>query len=582
MKTNLETLRHSTAHLLAAAVKELFPKTKLGIGPVIENGFYYDFWFEKPISSEDFEKIEKQMSALKAAKIPFVRIEKDIKAAKKLVKDLGEPLKAELIDDLEQEGATNVSFYQTGNFIDLCTGPHIKATSEIKAFKLLSLAAAYWKGSEKNQSLTRIYGTAWETDKELKEYLAKVELAKESDHRKIGKDLKLFTFSELVGKGLPLLTSKGATIKRVLERFIVDSEIKRGYQHVWTPPLAKADLYRTSGHYPYYKDTMYPPMIVDDEELLLRPMTCPHHFMLYKSEVHSYRELPIRLAEISPQFRYEKSGELSGLMRVRMFTLADAHIFCTPEQAESEIKNALELIDFVNETLDLKKGEDYRYRLSLGNRKDDKKYFKDDAAWDKAENTLRKVLVETKAPFYEAENEAAFYGPKIDIQMKNVLDKEETAYTVQYDFVLPQKFALTYVNEEGKQKQPVVIHRSSIGALERIMAFLIERYKGNFPVWLAPVQVVIVPIADRHQEYAKTVSNELIESGIRVEINNKPEPMQAKIRQAQLEKVPFMIILGDREQAQKHISVRTREGKTLEENTTESLIKHLTSLAPNV
>lgn len=557
----IETLRHSTAHLLAAAIKNLFPKTKLGIGPVIENGFYYDFFFEEPISSDDFPKVEKEMSRLVSEKIPFVKLQKAVDEALNFVTEQKEDFKIELVEELKKSGEKSVTFYQTGEFIDLCTGPHIANTKDIGVFKLLSLASAYWKGDERNKTLTRIYGTAWGNKKELDEYLERLDKAKQSDHRKLGKELGLFVFSDLVGQGLPLLTAKGATIRRVLERFIIDEEIKRGYQHVVTPPLAKVELYKTSGHYPYYKDTMYPPMQVDNENLILRPMTCPHHFMLYKSEPHSYRELPLRYAELSPQFRYEKSGELSGLMRVRMFTLADAHIFTTKEGAREELKNVLNLIEFVNQKLGLVKGENYRFRLSLGDRKDTKKYYKDDKAWAESENLLRSVLEETKAPYFEAPNEAAFYGPKIDIQMKNVSGKEETAFTVQYDFVQPKRFDLTFIAENGKEEQPVVIHRSSIGAVERIMAFLIEHYSGRLPFWLSPIQFEIVPIADRHIEYAQRVHQELLEKKFRPEVNSKSEPLGAKIRDAQLQKIPYTLVIGDKEQAQKQVAVRELSGK---------------------
>jgi len=580
MIDNLDNLRHSTAHLLAAAVMELWPDTKRAIGPSIEDGFYFDFDFGKvKISEEDFPKIEEKMSELLPNWKNFERHELTSAQAKKEYPN--NPFKQELIDEFSESGKKKVTFYRSGDYWDLCKGGHVEHPDrQIKHFKLLSIAGAYWRGSEKNPMLTRIYGTVWPTQKELDDYLQRLEEAKNRDHRKIGKDLGLFVFSEQVGKGLPLLTAKGATIRRVLERFIVDEEIRRGYEHVATPPLAKVDLYRTSGHYPYYKDTMYPPMVVDEEELILRPMTCPHHFMLYKSAVHSYRELPIKLAEISPQFRYEKSGELTGLMRVRMFTLTDAHIICRAEQVKKEIKEVLDLIDYVNKTLGLVKGEDYRYRLSLGNRADDKKYYKDDRAWDKAEDTLREVLKETKAPFYEAENEAAFYGPKIDIQIKNVMGKEETAFTVQYDFVQPKRFELTYINEEGKEEQPVVIHRSSLGAIERTMAFLIEHYGGNFPTWLSPVQVEVIPIADRHAEYAKSVVDELRKNAIRVEVNSQSETMQAKIREAQLQKIPYMVVVGDREQAQKNLAVRARDGKDLGTKTTHDLVELINSEKP--
>lgn len=582
MKNELETLRHSTAHLLAAAIKEIYPKTQLGIGPVIENGFYYDFHFTKNISITDFKKIEKKMFEIASRNLDFVRSELSISKALELTKKENEDFKYDLIKELQKKGQKKVSFYQTGDFNDLCEGPHIKNTSEIKVFKLLSLAAAYWRGNENNPTLTRIYGTAWKTKEELNIYLEKLEKAKEHDHRKIGKELGLFVFSDLVGKGLPLFTFKGATLQRVLERFIVDLELSKGYQHVQTPPLAKTKLYRLSGHYPYYKDSMYPAMKVDEDELILRPMTCPHHFMLYKSEIHSYKELPVKMAEIAQQFRFEKSGELTGLMRVRMFDLSDAHIICQEQQVKQEIKAVLDLITQVNKALGLVQGEDYRFRLSLGVRAESKKYFKDNLAWDKAEKTLREILNSVKVPFYEAENEAAFYGPKIDIQMKNVLGNEETAFTIQYDFVQPQRFNLTYIDEDGKEKQPVVIHRSSIGALERTIAFLLEHYAGKLPFWLAPIQVEIIPIADRHVEYAESVKRELTALGFRSETNSKTEPMGAKIRDAQIQKIPYMLIVGDREQVKKEVSVRERDGKNLGTISIENLAKHLKKELPEI
>ena len=557
----LNNLRHSCAHLLAAAVVKLYPSAKPTIGPVIENGFYYDFEFSKPISEEDLPKIEAEMAKLVQK---WGSIEgKEISLYEAKEKFAKNPYKLELIEELAQKDEP-IMIYRSGDFEDLCRGGHIeKPFQEIKAFKLLSIAGAYWRGDEKNKMLTRIYGTCFPTQEELDEYLKQLEEAKNRDHRKIGKDLGLFVFSDLVGKGLPLFTAKGATIRRELERFVVDEEIKRGYQHVVTPPLAKTELYKVSGHYPYYANTMYPPMRIDEEELILRPMTCPHHFMLYKSQPQSYKDLPLKLAELSPQFRYEKSGELSGLTRVRMFCLADAHIFCTVEQAKATILEVLNLIDYANKVLGFVKGQDYRYRLSLGDRKDDKKYYKDDKAWETAENTLREVLTEAKAPFFEAPNEAAFYGPKIDIQIKNVSGKEETAFTVQYDFVMPKRFNLTYTDKDGKEQEVVVIHRSSIGAIERTMAFLIEKYKGAFPVWLSPVQVQIIPIAERHNKYGQNVLDQLLTANIRVELDERAETMQAKIRDAQMQKIPYMLVVGDREEKEKTVAVRTREGGNL-------------------
>lgn len=387
---------------------------------------------------------------------------------------------------------------------------------------------------------------------------------KDNDHKKLGKELDLFTFSDVVGKGLPLWTSKGAAVRRELERWVVDEEIKDGYLHVYTPDIAKLDLYEKSGHYPYYKESMYSPIDIEDEQFMLRPMTCPHHFELYLSKPHSYRELPMRLAEVAKLYRFEKSGELMGLQRVRSFCLADAHIIATKDQAKSEISRALDLIERMAKVLGIE--NEYRYRLSLGDRSDDnKKYFKDDVAWDFAENILREVLQERKADFYEAEGEAAFYGPKIDIQMKNVNGKEDTAFTVQYDFVMPKRFNLSYINAQGEEEQPVVVHRSSIGAIERVVAFLIEKYGGAFPTWLAPVQVEILPIADRHLEYAEKVKNELIQAGIRVEVDSRAETLGAKIRDGQTQKIPYMLVIGDKEVEAGKVAVRSRDAGDLGE-----------------
>jgi len=553
----LETMRHSTSHLLAAAILELHPDAKFGIGPAIENGFYYDFDFKNPITDEDLKGIEKKMIEIKNKKHEIKRAEISFYEARKMFQD--QPYKIELINDLEKDGEKNVSIYKLGDFVDLCRGPHLDNTEKIGAFKLMSLAGAYWRGSEKNKMLTRIYGTVFPTKEELNEYLSMLEEAKKRDHRKIGQEMKLFVFSDLIGKGLPTFGPKGATIKRELERFTVDEEIKRGYHHIVTPDLAKVDLYRKSGHYPYYKDTMYPIMKIDEEELILKPMTCPHHFMFYKSEPHSYRELPYRIGEIAHQYRYEKSGELSGLTRVRMFCLADAHIIAAKDQAKQVIKEVLDLIDYINGALGLKKGVDYRYRLSLGDRTDTKKYYKDDAAWDYAENILREVLKEVEAPFYEAANEAAFYGPKIDIQMKKISGQEETAFTVQYDFVMPERFDLTFTNKDGKEERPIVIHRSSIGCLERTMALLIEKYAGEFPLWISPVQVKILPVNDDLIPYAEELKRELEKENIRVEVDDKAESLGKKIRNAEMEKSPYMIIMGAKEKESGMISVRSKK-----------------------
>lgn len=577
---NLDSLRHSCAHLLAHAVKSLYPGALNAIGPAIENGFYQDFDMGKwNISEEDFPKIEAKMREILPKWQKFTFKEVSLEEAKKLFKN--NKYKVEMAEEFAKQGK-KLQTNDPGDFLDLCKMGHVENPSkELKHFKLLSVAGAYWRGNEKNKMLTRIYGTVFPSKEELENHLKRLEEAKKRDHRKLGHDLDLFVFSDLVGKGLPLLTSRGTTIKRALERFIVDEEIKREYQHVSTPPIAKVDLYRTSGHYPYYKETMYPPMVVDDEELILRPMTCPHHFALFKSRPRSYNEMPIRFAEISPQFRYEKSGELTGLIRVRTFLLSDAHIITPKEKAEDEIKKVLDLIAFVNKILGLKAGEDYRFRLSLGDRKDSKKYYKDDSMWDYAENVLKKVLMNQDVPYYEAENEAAFYGPKIDVQMKNVNGKEDTAFTVQYDFVMPKRFELRFINNQGKEEEPVVIHRASIGAFERTMAFLIERYAGAFPLWLAPAQVIILPVSDKFQEYSLKIKAELAKNSLRVEINNDNKTLGAKIREATLQKIPFMVIIGEKEVTSEKIAVRTREGKDLGQLNINEFISNLKAQIEN-
>ena len=571
---NLSNIHHSTAHLLAAAVKQLWPNAKNAIGPSIKNGFYQDFDMgDVKVSEEDLPKIEEKMREILKGWKPFIVKEVSVEQAKKDFTD--NPYKLELIEEFGKQGKT-ITENDPGNFLDLCKGGHSEdPQKEMKHFKLLSIAGAYWRGDEKNKMLTRIYGTAFPTKKELDDYIETLEEAKKRDHKKLGKELDLFVFSETVGKGLPLWTPKGSTVRRILERFIVDEEIKRGYLHVYTPDLASLALYEKSGHYPYYKESMYAPIIIDDEQFMLRPMSCPHHFELYLSAPHSYKELPIKYAELAKLYRYEQSGELAGLQRVRAFTLADAHIIARKDQAEEEIHKVLDLIEFIASKFHLEFGKDYHYRLSLGDRKDEKKYYKNDEAWDQAEETLRKVLLERKAHFVQAPAEAAFYGPKIDVQMKNVNGKEDTAFTVQYDFVMPKRFKLTYINEQGEEEQPIVIHRSSIGAIERVMAFLIEKYAGAFPLWLAPVQVVLLPIADRHNEFTQKAAQHLRDGGIRVEADTRSERLQAKIRDATLQKVPFMGIIGDKEVTDEVISIRKRNGEDLGQLKIASFIKQL-------
>ncbi len=566
MEQNIVKLRHSAAHLLAAAVLRIYPDAMPTIGPAIENGFYYDFDFGKPITESELPKIEKMMAKTLPAWDKFEAREVTEDEAKKIFNN--NPYKLELIDEIVQKGE-KITLYKAGYFEDLCRGGHAEnPAKEIGAFKLLSLAGAYWRGNEKNKMLTRIYGTAFPTKEELDEHLKMLEEAEKRDHKKLGRELGLFVFSETVGKGLPLFTPKGSTIRRELERFIVDEELKRGYLHVYTPDIAKIDLYKKSGHYPFYKDSMYAPIKIEGEEFMLRPMTCPHHFELYLSRMHSYKELPMRIAELAKLYRFEKSGELMGLQRVRTFCLADAHIVTPKAKAEQEIQGVLNLIEHLASVFGLEQGKDYHYRLSLGDRADDKKYFKDDASWDFAEEILRKVLKERNAHFVEASGEAAFYGPKIDVQMKNVNGKEDTAFTVQYDFVMPQRFNLSFINEEGVEEQPVVIHRSSIGAIERVMAFLIEHYAGAFPTWLAPTQVALLPVSDKFVAFASKVENQLKNCGVRVENDSSNNTLGNKIREATLQKVPYMCIIGGQEEEKSKngeliVTVRTRDGKDL-------------------
>ncbi|MEK7182259.1 MAG: threonine--tRNA ligase, partial [Patescibacteria group bacterium] len=587
----IQNIRHSLSHLLAAAVLSLWPDTKMTIGPAIDNGFYYDFDFDyntgtrgldanqrgqvERISDKDLPKIEKKMREILKKWDEFEKIEVSEKEAKEKFKD--NPYKLELIKDIVKDGQ-KITFYKSGDFVDLCGGGHAESAKDIdpNSFKLNKTAGAYWRGSEKNKMLTRIYGLAFESKEKLDEYLQMQEEAEKRDHRKLGKELGLFVFSEVVGKGLPLWTEKGAIIRRELENFIVEEEIKRDYKHVYTPDIAKIDLYKKSGHYPYYKDSMYAPIKIDEEEFMLRPMTCPHHFELYLSSPKSYKDLPIRMAELAKLYRYEKSGELTGLMRVRSFCLADAHIICANEkQAKEEVGRALDLIEYISNIFGFKMGKNYWYRLSLGSRNDDKKYYKDDKAWEKAEKILKEVLDERKCTYVEAKNEAAFYGPKIDIQMKNFAGKEDTVFTVQYDFVMPKRFNLTYTDSDGKEKETIVIHRSSIGAIERIIALLIEHYAGAFPLWISPVQVVVIPISEKQKEYAFDTFKKLKEEGLRVEIDNSNETLGKKIRNSKLQKNPYIIVIGDNEVKNKTITLESRGGTSMKDVKLQEAIEKL-------
>ncbi|WP_435531536.1 threonine--tRNA ligase [Priestia megaterium] len=550
----LEIMRHSTAHLMAQAIKRLYKDTKvqLGVGPVIENGFYYDIDMEESITPEDLGKIEKEMKKIVNSNIEIERKEVSREEAIQLFKEVGDELKLELIDAIP--AGEKVTIYQQGEFFDLCRGVHVPSTGKIKEFKLLSVAGAYWRGDSDNQMLQRIYGTAFFTKTDLDEHLRLLEEAKERDHRKLGKELNLFTNSQKVGQGLPLWLPKGATIRRIIERYIVDKEVSLGYQHVYTPVLGSVELYKTSGHWEHYQDDMFPAMEMDNEDLVLRPMNCPHHMMVYKQGIHSYRELPIRIAELGTMHRYEMSGALSGLQRVRGMTLNDAHIFVRPDQIKEEFIRVVRLVEAVYKDFGF---ENYSFRLSYRDPADTEKYFDDDAMWEKAQSMLKDAMDELDLDYYEAEGEAAFYGPKLDVQVKTALGKEETLSTVQLDFLLPERFDLTYVGEDGKQHRPVVIHRGVVSTMERFVAFLIEEYKGAFPTWLAPVQVQVIPVSPTvHLEYAKEVQEQLQLAGIRVELDSRDEKIGYKIREAQMQKIPYMLVVGDKEVEDKAVNVR--------------------------
>lgn len=560
----LEVLRHSTAHLMAQALKRLYGDVKFGVGPVIEGGFYYDFDTDEKISSDDFEKIEKTMKKIvdENHKIERKVVTRD--EAKAFFKD--DPYKLELIDAIPED--ENVTLYSQGEFTDLCRGVHVPSTSKIKEFKLLSTAGAYWRGDSNNKMLQRIYGTAFFDKKDLKAHLEMLEERKERDHRKIGKDLELFANSQLVGAGLPLWLPNGATIRREIERYIVDKEVSMGYDHVYTPVLANVDLYKTSGHWDHYQEDMFPPMKLDEtEEMVLRPMNCPHHMMIYNNKPHSYRELPIRIAELGTMHRYEASGAVSGLQRVRGMTLNDSHIFVRPDQIKEEFKRVVNMIQDVYKDFGF---EDYRFRLSYRDPEDKEKYFDDDEMWNKAENMIKEAADELGLSYEEAIGEAAFYGPKLDVQVKTAMGKEETLSTAQLDFLLPERFELTYIGQDGEQHRPVVIHRGVVSTMERFVAFLTEETKGAFPTWLAPKQVEIIPVnLDLHYDYAKSIQDELKSQGVRVEIDDRNEKMGYKIREAQMQKIPYQIVVGDKEVENNEVNVRkygSQDQETLEKD----------------
>ena len=548
---------HTTAHIMAQAIKRLYPNVQLAIGPAIANGFYYDFDTEHRFSEEDFEKIEQEIKKIIKEDLPIERFELSREEAIKLMKEENESYKVELIEDLPEDEV--LSFYKQGEFTDLCAGPHLMSTGKVKAVRLLSTSGAYWRGNENNKMLQRIYAISYPKASQLEEYLKLLEEAKERDHRKIGKDLELFMTHELVGSGLPMYLPHGATIRRILERYIQDKEIELGYDHVYTPCLANVALYKTSGHWDHYKEDMFPAMKMENEEMVLRPMNCPHHMLIYKSKTRSYRDLPIRVGELANDFRYENSGAVCGLERVRQMCQNDAHLFVRPDQIKEEVGNVLKLIKEVYHK-DFGFSEDsFKYRLSLRDKNNKDKYIDNDEMWETAEAQLREILKDMNIDFYEAEGEAAFYGPKIDIQIKTALNHDVTIPTCQLDFALPERFDLNYIGEDNSEHRPVVIHRAVLGSSDRFISFLIEETKGNFPVWLSPVQVKVLPIADAQNEYAEEVAKKLRQIKVRVEVDESNEKIGYKIRKAQLEKVPYMLVIGAKEIESNAVAVRSRK-----------------------
>lgn len=547
----LQRLNHSGAHLLAQAVKHLYPNAKFWVGPVIEEGFYYDIDLGNvTLTEEDLPKIEKEMKKIVKDGKKIIRHELTRQEALEMFKN--DEYKIDLIERMPEDEV--ITCYSQGDFTDLCRGPHVESTKELKHFKLLKVSGAYYKGDSKNKMLQRIYGICFDTEEELQKHLEFLEDCKQRDHRKLGKDLGIFMFSELVGKGLPMWLPNGFTVRQNLVNYIMNKEISLGYKHVMTPSLGNVDLYKTSGHWDHYKEDMFPAMELDDEAYVLRPMNCPHHMMMFKNSLHSYRDLPVRIAEIANDFRYEASGAVCGIERTRAFTQNDSHIFCRLDQIKDEFQGVVKLI------LDVYKDfgfNDYEFRLSLRDKNDKEKYFDNDEMWDKAENELRKVLTELNIPFYEAEGEAAFYGPKLDVQVKSAIGHDVTLSTCQLDFLLPERFELTYIDEEGKKVRPVVIHRAILGSLDRFIAFLLEETKGALPLWLAPVQVNIIPVSSEHQlDYAYEVKEILEKSGIRVEVDARNEKLGYRMRESQTKKIPYTLVLGDNEKENKTVTYR--------------------------
>ena len=547
---------HTTSHIMAQAVKRINPNIKLAIGPAIDEGFYYDFDIENHFSDEDKEKIELEMKKIIKEDLPIERFILSRDEAIKLMEEKNEPYKVELIKDLPE--GEEISFYKQGEFTDLCSGPHLMSTGKVKAVKLLNLAGAYWKGNEKNKMLQRVYAISFPKASQVEEYMQILEDRQARDHRKIGKDLKLFMTHPLVGAGLPMYLPNGATIRRLLERYIQDKELELGYSHVYTPSLATTNLYKISGHWDHYKDDMFPIMKMDNEELVLRPMNCPHHMLIYKSEMRSYRDLPIKIGELAHDFRWENSGAVCGLERVRQMCQNDAHLFVRPDQIKDEVGKVINLI-FEVYIKDFGFSRDkFKFRLSLRDKENKEKYIDNDEMWDTAEKQLRQILKEINIEFYEAKGEAAFYGPKIDIQIQTALGHDVTIPTCQLDFALPERFELEYIGEDGEAHRPVVIHRAILGSSDRFISFLIEETKGNLPFWLCPKQVKILPIADRHIDYANKIKEQLQKQKLRVEVDSRSEKIGYKIREAQLQKIPYMLVVGDKEMETNTVGVRSR------------------------
>lgn len=562
---------HTTSHIMAQAVKRLFPDVKFAIGPSIDDGFYYDFDVEKPFTDEDKAKIEEEMKKIIKENIEIERFSLPKDEALELMKE--QPYKVELIEELPED--EEISFYKQGDFTDLCAGPHLMSTGKVKAVKILSSSGAYWRGSEKNKMLQRIYAISFPKASQLQEHLDFLEEAKQRDHRKIGKDLDIFMTHKLVGSGLPMYLPNGATIRRILERYIQDKEIQLGYAHVYTPSLANVDLYKTSGHWDHYKDDMFPVMKMDNEEMVLRPMNCPHHMLIYKNKMHSYRDLPIRIGELAHDFRYESSGSVCGLERVRQMCQNDAHLFVRPDQIKEEVGRVLTLIKEVYQKDFGFSASAFKYRLSLRDKKNKEKYIDNDEMWETAESQLREILKELNIEFYEAEGEAAFYGPKIDIQIRTALNHDVTIPTCQLDFALPERFELEYIGEDGKAHRPVVIHRAILGSSDRFISFLLEETKGNLPVWVAPVQVKILPITDKQHDYAYKVKEKLQVKGIRVEVDDRNEKTGYKIREAQLQKIPYMLIVGEKEIEGNTVSIRSREDGDVGVKAVDEFVKEI-------